>query len=230
MVGVCLHIRRIERRARSLWLLAMAGAVGCLPVQPRLGYPWVESRDLTLRDEQLEIRLLRTAEGARARVHARFHFRALRSLAGLGVGFPEDRRDAALERYELAVDGRPLPTWRRRGGAMRGFLPLEDVPTWHESVLPGLERGRDLVMDVRYEQPLRRGRFRYLLRTGAYWRYPIGRLEVRVQGGPGVRILSAELDEQPLAPRDGQLHWVFEAVEPQGDLLLRFVVSEEVSK
>lgn len=206
------------------------GGAGCLPVQPRLGYPWVESRDLTLRNELLEIRLLRTADGARARVHARFHFRALRSLAGLAVGFPEDRRDAALERYQLAVDGRPLPCWRRRGGAIRGFLPLEDVPTWYESVLPALERGRDLVMDVRYEQPLRRGRFRYLLRTGAYWRYPIGRLEVRVEVGPGVRILAAELDGKPSTSRDGQLRWTRTALEPQGDLLLHFVVSEEVSK
>lgn len=194
-------------------------SVACLPAQPRLGYPWIESRDAELRRERLEVAL----RGDHAQVYVRFVFVGHRAGAALPLAFPEDQRDPPLEDYRLWVDGLEVATRRVVGGASQGYLPLTHVGRWHEGHGGRLGRGQRRVVEVRYRQRLVRVggglRFRYLLRTGAYWRGPIGELVARVELGRR-RLRSAILDGRRGVERARAVGWRVKRFEPRGDILL----------
>ncbi|MCK5798005.1 MAG: hypothetical protein KAI47_12505 [Deltaproteobacteria bacterium] len=160
-----------------------------------------------------------------AKVKVRFTFLAHSALATLPLAFPEDRRDPPLWAFELRSDGDLISTRRVAGGAGRGFLPLAKVSYWHEAILPGLKRDEKRIVTVRYIQRLDTNTYRYLLRTGAYWRGPIGHLVTTIHLAPGVQVLRATLDgkEPKSCHPQRRLTWTFTDLEPRSDLLLSWI-------
>ncbi len=208
----------------GLTALTLSGCLGELGVTP--GYPWIESRRLILAGEDLQVTL---APGGAA-VTALLHFvgAGRGDVAPVEAGFPEDARDPPLEQLGVSFDGRPLAVRAERGGIGGGHLPLDQVGRWHGFTIPSLPAGSSRTLAVRYRQRLGDRAtvrcFRYLIRTGAYWRGPIGRLEVEVKLSGGLRAARARLDGRPGAggeSAEGQgVRWSLREIEPREDLVI----------
>jgi hypothetical protein len=199
-------------------LVVLGCLCGCL-VSPRAGYPWIESPDLALEAERLQVSI----RGDIATVAAEMSFVARRDLSTIELAFPEDERDPPLERFAVSVDDHPEATRSPRGGSWQGMLPLRHVRRWHVFAVPAISRGASRVIVARYRQRLRGGCLRYLLRTGAYWHGPIADLVVEVDLSPAARVEQAHIDGHLPEVRKGEqgttrLRWSLRAFEPRGDL------------
>jgi hypothetical protein len=194
---------------------------GCPRIVPVVGPPWVEDRTLALAAEEL-----RLAVGADdVAVEAVFHFRAVDELP-----------DPVVMTFPVAAPGGPArefaAAWVRDDGAIvpiecrpadPGVLPAGDARETWDVLVPGdaFRRG-DMVLRITYAQPVA-DEFSYVLLTGAYWRGPLGRLEVRVTDPLG-RVSGAEVEGEP--PHDvagTTLSWTFVDVEPSAGVRLRLL-------
>ena len=190
---------------------------GCPRIVPVAGPPWVEDRTLALEAEELA---LTVGEGDVA-VEAVFHFRALDELP-----------DPVVMTFPVAAPGGPardFGAWMRDGGtavpldcrpAEPGTLPAGDArETWDVQIPAAAFRADVLTMRIRYVQPVD-DEFAYVLLTGAYWRGPIGRLQVSVEDPLGC-VHEAEVEEEPPHEIAGTtLSWTFLDVEPSAGVRL----------
>ena len=201
---------------RSLVALACvsAGCVGSLQAVARP--PWVEDRSLALVAEHLRIDVAERE----VEVDARFAFRSVGDARDRVMTFPiaSPGGRASAFRATLERTGRPprvLRTWR----ASEGVLPTGDADDTYEIDVPALATTRGVWLRVRYRQS-RRCRVAYVLRTGAYWRGPIGRLDVEVVD-PERRVVRAFVERRLPTQRDGRtFRWRFVNVEPHDGVLL----------
>ena len=99
-------------------------------------------------------------------------------------------------------------------------MPLSHVRSWHVFSTPPLARHQRCTLRVSYRQQLRDGQFRYLIRTGSYWRGPIRELQIRVRLH-GVDAATATVDNrQPTSSRPAIRSWSVFDVEPREDLVV----------
>ncbi|MBK7583989.1 MAG: hypothetical protein IPI67_27805 [Myxococcales bacterium] len=180
--------------------------------------PFVEDRGLGLVDETLT---LTVEDDGSVRVAALFHFVASGELRDRVATFPigAPRGPAREFRAELVGSGRvPVPTAR---GAPGG-LPMGDfVESW-DIWLSGEDLARhDGWLLVRYVQT-GNSDFGYVLKSGAYWRGPIGRLRVEVED-PHARLAEVILEGERIEPRGRRrLSLELRDVEPADGVILRF--------
>jgi hypothetical protein len=191
---------------------------GCPRIVPVAGPPWVEDRTLALEAEELTL----TVDGGDVAVEAVFHFRAFDELP-----------DPVVMTFPVAAPGGPA---RNFGASMRdggtavpldcrpaepGTLPAGDArETWDVQIPADAFRAGVLTMRIRYAQPVD-DEFAYVLLTGAYWRGPIGRLQVRVEDPLGC-VAEAEVEDEPPHEITGSVSsWTFLDVEPSAGVRLR---------
>ena len=199
------------RRLAPLVLL-----VACTGLAPVPRYPWVEDRGLTLAAEELTLEV----GPAETAVEAVFHFRADDGGRARVATFPiaaPGGPAAAFEAVRIHGDGREEPLPAVRGA--EGTLPAGDVVEWYSfEVPPGVGTGGDAVR-VRYRQPVG-AEVRYVLRTGAYWRGPIGLLRVRLHDRGG-RVAGARVEgREGASVAPGTWEWTFRDLEPRDGVVV----------
>jgi hypothetical protein len=200
-------------------LAAAAGmlvtACGGLALRP--GHPWIEDLSLTLAREVLVLEVL----DDRVAVDARFSFEAHGETMDRVMFFPVALPGGEVAGFGALLSGpgaEPLPLPVRPG--LPGALPAGQTSQSFDIMVPGeaLElHGGELV--VRYEQQASCG-FGYILRSGAYWRGPIGSLTVLVRDEAS-RVTSASVEEEPPHRREGgTAAWSWEGLEPRSGVTL----------
>jgi hypothetical protein len=202
----------------------LSGACGCLPLEPVAGPPWVEHASLALEREDLRIVLF---DDATARVEADFHLRGDvggDAIVPMRFPIPPGCAPAGTLSARVRTDqGVSSEVAVRRAAAGSGsWLPAGDVAEMWDLDVPAAPFATGAVLHVLYAQRCT-DRFRYTLSTGAYWRGPIGRLDVLVTDA-AQRVSSASVEGQPPhGAREGAFWWSFEDVEPRGevDLVVR---------
>jgi len=192
-------------------------ATACGGLAPRPGHPWVEDLSLALVREALVLEVLEH----RVAVEARFSFEAHGSARDRVMFFPVAPHGGQTTGFSALLSGpgvTPLELPVRPGTA--GALPAGRVGRTFDIVVPGdaLERHAGELV-VRYEQEASCS-FGYILRSGAYWRGPIGTLTVHVVDEAS-RVLSATVEaEPPHAVQGGTLRWSWEGLEPRSGVEL----------
>lgn len=185
-----------QRGLSLLPALALAVALtACSSVALVPRYPFVEDPDLELRHETLTLAV--EADGS-VRVAALFHFvphsPARDRLLTFPIGPP--RGGAQGFRAKL-LDASPGHVTAARGDP--GALPMGDVveswDIWLGAQGQGPGESRLL---VEYLQP-GGGDFGYVLKSGAYWRGPIGEL-VLVVSDPHARVAAIQIEGHRIEP------------------------------
>jgi hypothetical protein len=166
-------------------------------------YPYVEDRTLALEDETL---VLRVAE-ERVSVDALFHFRAFGDARDRVATFPIGAPRAGAESFRVTLEGpAAIERAEARVGAA-GALPVGKAVEHWDIFLDGDALARhDGVVRVTYAQP-GHGEFTYVLRTGAYWRGPIRRLDVVVED-PARRLVALVIEDRTIDALDEARHVV----------------------
>lgn len=181
------------------------GGAGRIVARP----PWVEDREVELREERLTL----LAERDRVVVDVRYRFRAGALGEDLALVFPIPAAPARVERFGVALSGPGLPAAllaAKVGPGELGAVASFRVP-WR-----GLARHRGRLR-VRYEVR-GRGRVRYWLESGAGWRGAIARLSIEVRDPEGL-LAGARvpaLAAPSARPSPGGWRWLFHDVEPAG--------------
>jgi len=197
----------------------MAGllVLACGGFAPRLGHPWVEDLSLELAREVLTLEVL----DGRVVVDARFSFEAHGGTRDRVMFFPMAPPGGEAMGFRALLSGLdtgPLPLSVRP--ASPGALLAGQTSQSFDIMVPGeaLElHGGELV--VRYEQPASCG-FGYILRSGAYWRGPIGSLSVLVVDEAS-RVESASVEGDPPHQREGKTaSWSWRGIEPRSGVAL----------
>lgn len=181
-------------------------------------YPYVEDRSLALVDETLT---LSVSEDRTVRVDALFHFvasgRPKSRVATFPIGGPRGTAHGFLA--ELAgAEPQQLPVALGTSGALPFGRPVESWDIWIDGDALERHQGR---LRVTYEQR-GSGQFSYILKSGAYWRGPITRLEVVIDDPHGhltAVIVEGERAEVRGRPR---LRTVLRDVEPRSGVELMF--------
>ncbi len=158
----------------------------------------MEDRSLELAAETLTV----TVGDGEVLVDALFFFRQAGPLRDRVLTFPVAGPRGPSVGFEAVLEG-PVPSEPLlvRPSAP-GLLPAGDAAETFDIGLPGEALARhEGVLRVRYRQP-GRGAFGYTLRTGAYWRGPIRRLDVVVED-PGRRASGVRLEGAARAPEAG---------------------------
>lgn len=197
-------------------LAAGALLAACSGLAPVARYPWVEDRGLALVAEELSL-----AVGEReVAVEAVFHFAAEDGGRARAATFPIAAPGGPADDFAavlVGADGRAAPLAVHRGA--EGTLPAGDVVEWYSFELPAGLGADGAALRVRYRQPVD-GEARYVLKTGAYWRGPIGSLRVWVTDRGG-GVLGAQVEGRDGTPAGaGTLAWTFRDVEPRDGVVV----------
>ncbi len=202
---------------RSLALLAAAALLpsGCGPLGPVLRHPFVEDRTVALAEEDLILTVERDAVVVDALFAFEAHGPPLARTVTFPVGTPGGPAAdfaAWLERPEAPAT--PLPCRRAAPGA----LPVGPAGETWDIELPAAVLAPGNRLRVRYRQAPG-AELAYVLRTGALWRGPIRRLDVRVDDPTG-RVVAATVEDRAAdaSPSPGVFLWTFRDLEPRGIL------------
>jgi hypothetical protein len=197
--------------------------LGCAGPAPVVGYPWVEDGSLGLASEVLTLSVL--ADRVSVDVLFMFEHRADRRdrvmcFPVAGPGGPASSFRAVLP--GAGVEAEPLES---SGGPACSLPAGEPVETFR-ILVPGealwLHGGR---LRVAYEQEAACG-FSYVLSSGAYWKGPIGSLDVIV-ADEGHRVESALVEGEPAHAAAGTTRsWSFAQLEPRGGVELGLACTE----
>ncbi|MBI3204225.1 MAG: hypothetical protein HYZ29_21995 [Myxococcales bacterium] len=187
----------MTQRGRALLPALAAALVGCSSVALLPRYPFVEDPDLELRHETLTLAV--DADGS-VRVAALFHFvphaPARDRLLTFPIGPP---RQGALGFSAQLLDAEPGAVSVARGEA--GALPMGDVVESWDIWLGARGQGPSTTrLLVQYVQP-GSGDFGYVLKSGAYWRGPIGKL-VLVVSDPHARVAAIQIEGHRIEAAD----------------------------
>ncbi len=192
-------------------------ALACGGLLPRPGHPWLEDRSLELAREVLTLEVL----GDRVAVDARFWFRAHGRTRDRVMFFPVPPPGGEVAGFRALLagpDGGPLAL--PVGPSSPGALPAGRSVQSFDIMVPGedLERHQGQLV-VHYEQQVSCG-FGYTLRSGSYWRGPIGSLAVLLVDEAS-RVLSATVEGEPPHEREGGTSsWSWEGLEPRSGVEL----------
>ncbi len=196
------------------------GLVACGGLLPRAGHPWIEDPSLELAREVLTLEVLDT----HVAVDAHFSFRAHGGVRDRVMFFPVPPPGGEVAGFRALLAGPVLgPLVLPVGPSSPGALPAGRTVQSFDIMVPGADldlHGGQLV--VSYEQQASCG-FGYILRSGAYWRGPIGSLAVQLLDGAS-RVVSATVEGEEAHARQGATSsWSFEGLEPRSgvELLLR---------
>ena len=189
--------------------------LGCANLRPVARYPYVEASDLTLERELLELIV------ARRDVVAEADFEFLGDARrGRIITFPIAPPRGPATEFVTTIGTGDSARRVRAARARAGALPSGDATEHYDIEIPEDARRRGgLRLRVRYRQP-GIGAFAYTLKTGAYWKGPIGELSV-VARDPDALLLRATVEDRPPDTRpSGQWRWRFENLEPSAGVLL----------
>ncbi len=193
-------------------------AEGCsLGTVAVLRYPWVEHMGLSLDKETLAVRV----GASEVSVEAIFSFGMHGEQVDQRMFFPVPRgAEAGGFRVALAGEGLAPLELETIPGEGPGLSVGEDA-TFFDVVVPGeplVAHGG--VIDVSYVQQAWCS-FSYIIGSGAYWRGPIGELEVMVED-PGGRVEEALVEGEPGCRVGNELIvWRFVDLEPRSGLSMK---------
>ena len=200
-------------RARArLTAIALAGLSACARLAPVAHDPWIEDRSLELTAEELVLEV-----GPRdVRVDARFAFTPRGDARAHAMAFAVAARGGSARDFTAELWGEPGHVTRLPStvGSAAG-LPIAAVGETRDFETPAGAFGRPGTwLRVRYSQPAKDG-FDYVLRSGAYWAGPIGKLAVVVRD-PTRRVVSATVEGRGPDHRESDaLTWQFTDLEPR---------------
>lgn len=219
----------------ALWLPSIMPARG--DIGPRPPIRTIEVKDpenyLVMKSETVDV----TIDGHVARVTATFHFEGpdhYRETLAMRLGFPEMKADRPLKNFQVQqriyVRNHPSSKWTSISNfepQPAGTGPSKSLAaswkTWpvvlqgHEGA-PTLE---DVEVRVTYDQELTpvsgKWRYTYVLRSGAPWKNPIGKAEIKVAVKKGALVSAS-----PAGATTGAtgLGWILQNFEPTQDVVV----------
>lgn len=190
---------------------------------------------LAMRDETVTVTIDKTRV---AHVEARFHFAlvepAYRQTLAMRLGFPELFEDAPLEGFAVRQsvylrEGQPDVLTPVRDISIEGpdGTGVPEKAKWKSWPLvfeghEGAPTEEDVAAVVTYTQKLTRlpdrtWRYRYVLRSGAPWRDPIGAAEIRVTLAKG-KVVSAS--PAGATVQGNVITWSLKNLEPTQDVVV----------
>jgi hypothetical protein len=205
--------------------MAVAFCGACSPIGFVPRYPYLEDRDLALADETLTL----TVHDDSVEVDALFHFvekgssprspQTAASSRDVLMSFPIPPPRGAATEFTATLEGaigiERLPISR---GTPNGLPAGEAVESIDVLVPGGALRRHGGLLRAKYRQA-GRGTFAYTLRTGAYWRGPIGKLVVVVVDSER-RVASARLEGEPMNVGEARVETTLFDVEPRSGITL----------